>query len=99
LPGSDNPNLSISDRFLEDGSYLRVQNVSIGYTLPTNLLTRVSVARLRVYATVQNLKTFTNYSGFDPEIGAYNQKALLMNIDNGRYPQPRTFTFGLNLEF
>jgi TonB-linked SusC/RagA family outer membrane protein len=99
VPGSDNPNLSISDRFLEDGSYLRVQNVSIGYTLPTNLLTRVSVARLRVYATVQNLKTFTNYSGFDPEIGAYNQKALLMNIDNGRYPQPRTFTFGLNLEF
>jgi TonB-linked SusC/RagA family outer membrane protein len=99
LPGSDNPNLSISDRFIEDGSYLRVQNVSIGYTLPTNLLTRVSVARLRVYATVQNLKTFTNYSGYDPEIGAYNQRALLMNIDNGRYPQPRTFTFGLNLEF
>ncbi len=99
VPGSDNPNLSISDRFLEDGSYVRIQNVSIGYNLPTALLNRVKIARLRVYATVQNLATFTNYSGYDPEIGAYNQRALLMNIDNGRYPQPRTYTFGLNLEF
>jgi TonB-linked SusC/RagA family outer membrane protein len=99
VPGNDNPNLSISSRFLEDGSYVRIQNVSFGYTLPANALSRFTVSRLRVYATIQNLKTFTNYSGFDPEIGAYNQRALLMNIDNGRYPQPRTFTFGLNLEF
>jgi hypothetical protein len=99
VPGSDNPNLSISSRFLEDGSYLRVQNVSLGYNLPNSIINRVKIARLRVYATVQNLKTFTNYSGFDPEIGAYNQRALLMNIDNGRYPMPRTYTFGLNLEF
>ncbi len=99
VPGSDNPNLSISDRFLEDGSYVRIQNVSLGYNLPTALISRLKLTRLRVYATVQNLKTYTNYSGFDPEIGAYNQRALLMNIDNGRYPQPRTFTFGVNLEF
>jgi TonB-linked SusC/RagA family outer membrane protein len=99
VPGSDNPNLSISSRFLEDGSYVRIQNLSIGYTLPTSALSRFTVSRLRIYATIQNLKTFTNYSGYDPEIGAYNQKALLMNIDNGRYPQPRTYTFGLNLEF
>ncbi len=99
VPGSDNPNLAISDRFIEDGSYIRIQNVSIGYTLPTSLLHNFKVTRFRVYATVQNLKTFTNYSGFDPEIGSFNQKALLMNIDNGRYPQPRTYTFGLNVEF
>jgi TonB-linked SusC/RagA family outer membrane protein len=99
VPGNDNPNLSISSRFLEDGSYVRIQNISFGYTLPTSALSRFSISRLRVYATIQNLKTFTNYSGYDPEIGAYNQRALLMNIDNGRYPQPRTFTFGLNLEF
>jgi TonB-dependent starch-binding outer membrane protein SusC len=78
---------------------VRIQNLSIGYTLPTSALSRFTVSRLRIYATIQNLKTFTNYSGYDPEIGAYNQKALLMNIDNGRYPQPRTYTFGLNLEF
>jgi TonB-linked SusC/RagA family outer membrane protein len=99
VSGSDNPNLTISDRFLEDASYLRVQNVSLGYNLPTDWMKRFSIARLRVYATVQNFKTFTNYSGYDPEIGAYNQRALLMNIDNGRYPMPRTYTFGLNLEF
>jgi TonB-linked SusC/RagA family outer membrane protein len=99
VPGSDNPNLAISSRFLEDGTYVRIQNVSFGYNLPTSLLSRAKISRLRVYATVQNLATFTNYSGFDPEIGAYNQRALLMNIDNGRYPMPRTYTFGLNLEF
>jgi TonB-linked SusC/RagA family outer membrane protein len=99
VSGSDNPNLAISSRFIEDASYLRVQNVSLGYNLPTSLLTRFNIARLRLYATVQNLKTYTNYSGYDPEIGAFNQKALLMNIDNGRYPMPRTYTFGLNLEF
>jgi TonB-linked SusC/RagA family outer membrane protein len=99
VPGSDNPNLAISSRFLEDGSYLRIQNVSLGYNLPTPLINKVRLTRLRVYATIQNLMTFTNYSGFDPEIGAYNQRALLMNIDNGRYPMPRTYTVGVNLEF
>ena len=99
VAGSDNPNLFISDRFLEDGSYLRIQNVSLGYNLPESLIKHIKLTRFRVYATVQNLWTFTKYSGYDPEIGAYNQRALLMNIDNGRYPMPRTFTFGVNLEF
>ncbi len=99
VSGSDNPNLVISDRFLEDGSYLRIQNITLGYNLPTALLQRFMISRLRFYATVQNFRTFTKYSGYDPEIGAFNQKALLMNIDNGRYPMPRTYTFGVNLEF
>ncbi|NJN34907.1 MAG: TonB-dependent receptor [Saprospiraceae bacterium] len=99
VSGSDNPNLAISERFVEDASYLRVQNVSLGYNLPPSLLNKIKVSRLRIYATIQNLITITNYSGYDPEIGSFNQQALLMNIDNGRYPMPRTYTFGLNLEF
>ncbi|WP_354361387.1 TonB-dependent receptor [Pedobacter sp. UYP30] len=97
--GTDNPNLAISDRYLESGSYLRIQNVSLGYNLPLNVISRVKMSRLRVYASVQNLYTFTPYKGYDPEIGSTNQNVFLTNIDLGRYPIPRTFTVGINAEF
>jgi TonB-linked SusC/RagA family outer membrane protein len=92
-------NNAISDRWVEDGSYLRIQNVAIGYNLPKNLIRRAGLNNLRVYFSGQNLHTFTKYTGFDPEIGAYNQGITLMNIDNGHYPNPRSFTIGANLEF
>lgn len=98
LARNDTPNILISDRYIEDGSYLRVQNVTLGYNLPSAMAERIYLNRLKVYGSVQNLWTFTNYSGYDPEIGTYNQNALLMGIDNGRYPSPRTFTLGLNVE-
>lgn len=94
-----NNNNRMSDRFVEDGSYLRIQNLSLGYTLPASLISKYPISRLRVYASVQNLYTFTDYSGLDPEIGAYNQDPLLVGVDNGRYPLPRTYTFGINLSF
>lgn len=97
--GSDNPNLFISDRFIEDGSYARIQNINVGYTLPKELIQKVKLNRLKVYASVQNLYTFTKYSGYDPEVGAFNQNSLQMNVENGRYPIPRTVTIGLNAEF
>lgn len=93
-----NPNIRISDRYIEDGSYLRIQNVTLGYTLPLRFSQRAGLSRLKVYGSIQNLHTFTNYSGYDPEVGSYNQNALLMGVDNGRYPSPRTFTLGLNVE-
>lgn len=92
-------NVRISDRYVEDGSYLRIQNVSLGYTLPKSLLGKVDVRNFRVYVSAQNLKTFTKYSGYDPELGAINNRATFMNVDNGRYPVPRTFTLGANIEF
>lgn len=98
LARNDTPNIVISDRYIEDGSYLRVQNVTFGYTLPAATAKRLYLNRLKVYGSVQNLWTFTDYSGYDPEVGNYNQNALLMGIDNGRYPSPRTFTLGLNVE-
>jgi hypothetical protein len=52
-----------------------------------------------LYVSAQNIKTFTKYSGYDPELGAYNNNARLMNIDNGHYPNPKTFTVGANIEF
>ncbi len=97
--GGDNPNLKNSDRFIESGSFLRVQNVSLGYTVPTQWLRKVKLNRLRVYASGQNLYVFTPYKGLDPEIGSVNQDAFLTGIDVGRYPSARTITFGINAEF
>lgn len=94
-----NRNNRMSDRFIEDGSYLRLSNISLGYSIPKNYLSKLSVERVRLYMSAQNLFTITGYSGYDPEIGSYNQSSLMQNIDMGHYPAPRTFTFGLNIGF
>ncbi len=99
IANSSNTNLLISDRYVEDGSYLRIQNITLGYSLPQDLISKYKISRLRLYGSAQNLYTFTNYSGYDPEIGSFNQNVLLSGIDNGRYPVARTFLVGLNLEF
>ncbi len=94
-----NNNIRISDRYVEDGSYFRIQNISVGYNLPKSIINKAKVASARLYVSAQNIKTFTKYSGYDPELGAYNNNARLMNIDNGHYPNPKTFTVGANIEF
>ncbi len=94
-----NGNNRMSDRWIEDGSYLRIQNISLSYTLPQRWAKKAFLQNAKIYFNVQNVHTFTKYSGYDPEIGAYNQSALLQNIDRGRYPTPRTYTLGLNLSF
>jgi len=90
-------NIAISDRYIENGSYLRIQNVTVGYRLPQSLVGKLK-ANLRIYASIQNLHTFTKYSGYDPEIGSFNNNFRLTNVDVGHYPTPRTFTIGANLE-
>ena len=94
-----NGNQRMSDRWIEDGSYLRIQNISLTYNLPEKWAKKAFMQSARIYFNVQNVYTFTKYSGYDPEIGAYNQSSLLQNIDRGRYPTPRTYTIGLNLSF
>lgn len=94
-----NGNQRMSDRWLEDASYLRIQNISLSYNLPHNWAKKAFLNSAKIYFNVQNVHTFTKYTGYDPEIGAFNQSALLQNIDRGRYPTPRTFTVGLNLSF
>lgn len=92
-------NTYMSDRYIEDGSYLRIQNITLGYRLPAELAGRIMMSNLRVYVSVQNLYTFTDYSGYDPEVGSFNNSIRLMNVDMGHYPNPRTFSFGVNVEF
>jgi hypothetical protein len=96
---SSTSNFRFSDKFVEDGSYLRIQNISIGYNLPKSILKKIGIDNLKLYANLQNVYTFSVYKGYDPEIGAMNQNALLTGIDNARYPSPRIVTFGLNLSF
>jgi len=93
------PNILISDRYVEDGSYLRIQNVRLGYQIPAKVFEKMGLSKVNIYTSVQNLYTFTNYSGYDPEVGALNQNPLLTGMDNGRYPIPRTFTFGVDIDF
>lgn len=90
----------LSDRWLEDGSYLRFKTLSLGYTLPKKIAKLASLQNLRVYATVQNLFTLTKYKGFDPEISqsvGWGSTGLDLGVDNGNYPQPRTILFGINV--
>ena len=94
-----NRNTRMSDRWIEDGSYLRISNITLGYNLPSNIIKYAGFQNVKIYATLQNVYTWTNYSGYDPEVGAYNQSALYQSIDMGRYPTPRTYTFGVNIAF
>lgn len=99
LARNDTPNINISDRYIEDGSYLRIQNITFGYTLPSDAMEGIGISNLKFFAGVQNLYTFTKYSGYDPEVGALNQNPLLSGVDNGRYPSSKTYTFGVNIDF
>ena len=87
-----------SDRTIEDGSYLRLKTVTLGYTLPVNLTRKVGINSLRFYAAAQNLLTWTSYSGLDPEVSTYNT-ALTPSFDWSPYPRSKTITFGLELVF
>lgn len=91
-------NVAMSDRYVEDGSYLRIQNITLGYRIPKALTNRAKINNIRLYLSAQNLWTFSKYSGYDPEVGAFNNNIRLMNVDAGHYPNPRTITVGANIE-
>jgi hypothetical protein len=89
--------------FVEDGSYLRLKNVSLGYNIPSGYLSRIKLRTARIYISATNLLTFTKYTGFDPEVNSVSGSGIESNLgvgtDNGSYPQARTITLGLNMTF
>jgi TonB-linked SusC/RagA family outer membrane protein len=95
----NNNNVRNSDRYIENGSYLRIQNITLGYNVPVKWAGKAKMTNARIYISAQNIYTFTDYSGYDPEIGAFNKNALSQNVDNGHYPNPRSLTIGANIEF
>ncbi|MBS1599079.1 MAG: TonB-dependent receptor [Bacteroidetes bacterium] len=88
-----------SSAWVEDGSFVKLKNITIGYTLPMSLSKRFYLTKLRVYVSSQNLFTITKYSGIDPEIGIQNANPTQNGVDNGTYPSSRFFTIGLNVTF
>lgn len=94
-PGRDQER-EVVDLYVEDGSFLRIKNINLGYTFPVSKWTSV-VRKAKIYLSVQNLHTFTRYSGFDPEVNAYGQSTLLQGIDVNSYPNTRMFLLGVNL--
>ena len=100
--GSDIPKLQLidanhnyqteSDWYLEDGSYLRLKNLSIGYTISNNIIQKLGSSKIRLFFSGQNLLTFTKYKGFDPEVGENG-------LDMMKYPQSRTLMLGANISF
>jgi TonB-dependent starch-binding outer membrane protein SusC len=89
----------LSSRFIEDGSFLRIKNVTFSYNFNKEFLKKIHIKTIKLYATVQNLFTFTKYSGMDPEVNYYGASNVIMGTDFFTYPQSRTFLLGLNLGF
>ena len=89
----------LSDWAVEDGSFLRLSTVTIGYTLPAAISSKLKMKKLRVYASGYNLFLWTNYSGFDPEVSTRRNDNLTPGVDYSAYPKSKSFVFGLNVNF
>jgi hypothetical protein len=94
-----NQNKRPSDIYVEDGSYLRLRNIRLGYNLPKVILSKINISDMNIYISGQNLLTFTKYSGFDPEVGNYNGGNTAAGIDTDIYPQSRSFHVGTVINF
>ena len=90
-------NARTSSWFIEDGSYLRLKNIQLGYNFPQSFTSKIKISKLRIYIAGSNLLTFTKYSGLDPEISSSNP--LSSNIDYGSYPIPKSYTTGIQINF
>jgi hypothetical protein len=92
-----NENWRCSDLYIKNGNYLRLKTAQIGYTLPKNLISKVSLQSLRLFLSAENLITLTGYNGFDPEVASGGYTSI--GIDRGVYPQARTISIGANITF
>jgi TonB-linked SusC/RagA family outer membrane protein len=94
-----NNNMRFSDRYIMDGSYIRMKNIQLGYTLPFALTNKAKLTNMRIYVAADNLFTITDYEGFDPEVSEYYGNPYSYGVDVGTYPQPRTYRAGITLNF
>ncbi|MEA5426594.1 SusC/RagA family TonB-linked outer membrane protein [Arcicella lustrica] len=93
------PAITISDRFIEDATYYRLKNVSLGYTIPSKIVKKANIKSLRIYVSAQNALTWTNYTGYDPEVSLNGQSLINKGIDQGVYPNSKSYQLGLSLSF
>jgi TonB-dependent starch-binding outer membrane protein SusC len=97
--GDPSNNRRVSNRWLEDGSFVRLKNISFSYNLPTSIVEKIKLSGLKFYIQVENLYTWTNYSGLDPEVSTFSVSNTAPGTDFLTFPQARTLTFGLNVNF
>ncbi|WP_234998022.1 hypothetical protein [Parabacteroides sp. Marseille-P3160] len=92
--------MRVSSQYIEDGSYLRFQNITLGYNVPSKFLSAAKyISTFRLYASLQNFFTITNYSGINPEVSRYGQDNLGAGYDSFSYPLAKSVMFGLNINF
>ena len=96
---TNSPVMQVSDRYIENGSFIKLKNASLGYTFSNKLLSKIRAKQLRLYVAVQNVFTLTHYKGLDPEVNFYDNDNTKQGIDYGTYPPVRTFLAGLNIIF
>ena len=94
---SNSPVAQSIDRYIQDGSYLRLKNLVLGYNFSNDLLNKIGVKQFRIYVSAQNLATWTKYKGYDPEVSSFEQNSTAQGIDYGAYPNYRTYLLGLNV--
>jgi len=113
IPGTGNPSntiprlfktneshyIHVHDRFIEDGSFLRIRNITLGYNLPDNWLNKLNIEQLRIYADVQNYITFTKYQGYDPEVSDFGDNNRGLGIDKFTFPMSKSWVLGLQFRF
>jgi TonB-linked SusC/RagA family outer membrane protein len=99
LVGSSSTTFQPQSWAVEDGSFIRINNITLGYTLPQSLISRLKVTKLRIYATVNNVATLTGYSGYDPEVNTRRATPLTPGVDYSAFPRARTYIAGVNLTF
>ncbi len=95
----ENNTLDYTTRYLENADFLRIRNITLGYTLPRGFTQKAGISRLRVYTTASNLYTFTSYDGFDPEVCVFPNRSTYRGYDMGSVPRLRSFVFGINVQF
>jgi hypothetical protein len=96
---SSSPVATVQDRHVEDGSYLKLRSLTLGYSLPERWIQKASIKKARIFISGQNLLTFTDYSGMDPEANTYGQNSLFQGIDYGVYPSSRSYQVGFEITF
>ena len=97
--GSSSTTFSPQSFAVEDGSFIRINNITLGYSLPRSVLQKLKVARIRIYGTVNNVAVLTHYTGYDPEVNTRTSTPLTPGVDYSAYPRSRTFIFGTNVTF
>jgi hypothetical protein len=97
--GSSSTSFSPSSFAVEDASFIRINNISLGYTLPASVTQKLRISRLRIYGTANNVAVITGYSGYDPEVSTRLGSPVTPGVDYSAYPRSRTYIFGVNLTF